>query len=414
MSEKEKEVIEKEEVVHFNLDIHVARLLMNEPFFAALSRRVDKRESDQLPTAGVMVNPHTGHFEMLYNPKFFATLTDAQRRDIIKHELYHIVFEHLTDRRPAKEGMRIWNFATDLAINSHLSELPKGCLKPGQDQFKDYPIGKASEWYLQKLKNDPQFDQNKQPGEGSPSDEPGDGEGSGGLGDNGQFDSHEGWGDVDSTTREIAKERLKETLKKAADEAARTNSWGSVPQSIRRDIMKRIQGIVDWKKVLRYFVKTSQKANKSSTIKRINRRYPYVHPGRKTQRQANIAISIDQSGSVSDEMLAAFFAELNKLADLATFTVIPFDTTVAEEHVYTWRKGERRQWERVRSGGTDFNPVTDYVNKRNFDGHIVLTDLCAPKPKPSKCQRMWMTTEYHAQNPYFQTRERIIAITSKG
>jgi predicted metal-dependent peptidase len=32
---------------------------------------------------------------------------------------------------------------------------------------------------------------------------------------------------------------------------------------------------VDWKKVLRYFVKTSQRANKSTTIKRINRRYPY-------------------------------------------------------------------------------------------------------------------------------------------
>ena len=113
-------------------------------------------------------------------------------------------------------------------------------------------------------------------------------------------------------------------------------------------------------------------------------------------------------------MLAAFIGELNKLADLATFTVIPFDTAVAEDQVYTWRKGERRKWERVRSGGTDFNPVTDYVNNRNFDGHIVLTDLCAPKPKPSKCQRMWMTTEYYAQNPYFQTRERVIAITTKG
>jgi hypothetical protein len=34
----------------------------------------------------------------------------------------------------------------------------------------------------------------------------------------------------------------------------------------------------------------------------------------------------------------------------------------------------------------------------------------APKPKPSKCQRMWMTTSYHAQRPYFATTERIIGI----
>jgi hypothetical protein len=53
------------------------------------------------------------------------------------------------------------------------------------------------------------------------------------------------------------------------------------------------------------------------------------------------------------------------------------------------------------------------VNQQGFDGHIVLTDLCAPKPKRSKCQRMWMTTKYYAQNPYFQTNERIVAIDSK-
>ena len=399
---------EYEPLPDFDLNIHVARLLMNEPFFAALSRRVDKQATEMLPTAGVLVNPNTGQFEMKYNPRCFATLTDPQKRDMIKHEMYHIIFEHLTDRRPEGEKNRAWNFATDLAINSHLRDLPPGCLRPGHDMFKDYPSGMTAEWYLDKLKKDPPdgYDEEGDKGEGQ-----GDGDG---QGDMGQFDSHEGWGDVDATTREIAKERLKDTIRKAAEEASKSNSWGSVPQSVRKDIMKRISGFVDWKKVLRYFVKTSQKARKSSTIKRINRRYPYVHPGRKTNRQANIAVSIDQSGSVSDSMLSAFFAELNKLSDLATFTVIPFDTSVAEDQVYQWKKGEKRKWERVRSGGTDFNPPTEYVNARGFDGHIVLTDLCAPKPKASKCQRMWMTTEYYASNPYFQTNERVIAITEKG
>ena len=174
--------------------------------------------------------------------------------------------------------------------------------------------------------------------------------------------------------------------------------------------MDSITAKVDWKKVLRYFIKTSQRANKSSTIKRINRRYAYVHPGRKVIRRANIAISIDQSGSVDDGMLAAFFAELNKLAKLAEFTVIPFDSEVAEDSIYVWKKGETRKWERVRYGGTDFNPPTKYVNERNFDGHIVLTDMCAPKPIASKCQRMWMTTSHYAERPYFQTNERIVAV----
>ena len=410
-----------DETKTFDLNRHTARLLMKEPFFAALSRRIDKNISYNIPTAGVLVNPETAQFEMIYNPKYFEGLSDAARRDILKHELYHIIFEHVTNRKPEGVNHRLWNFATYLAINSHLTNLPEGCLKPGAEgPFKDFPSGMTAEWYLDKLKSNPPPDQgNNGDGQGDPQEgdaSEGDGDGNSnatGLGDNGQFDSHAHWDEVDPNVQEMAKERLKDALRKASEEASKSNSWGSVPSSVRQEIMKRLNATIDWKKVLRYFVKTSQKANKSSTIKRINRRYPYIHPGRKTARQAKIAISIDQSGSVSDNMLAAFFAELNKLSDLAEFTVIPFDCTVAEDKVYVWKKGERRPWERVRYGGTDFNPPTDYVNERNFDGHIVLTDLCASKPKPSKCQRMWMTTDYYARNPYFTTNERIIAISEK-
>ena len=115
-------------------------------------------------------------------------------------------------------------------------------------------------------------------------------------------------------------------------------------------------------------------------------------------------------GSVSNDMLGKFFAELNKLAEIAEFTVVPFDTHVDEEKVYVWKKGQRKERERVLCGGTNFDAPTEYVNQRQFDGHIILTDLEAPKPKPSKCQRMWMTTRYYADRPYFKTNERIIAI----
>ena len=181
---------------------------------------------------------------------------------------------------------------------------------------------------------------------------------------------------------------------------------------MRKEIIERLTTKVDWKKVLRYFIKTSQKADKKSSVKRINRRYPYIHAGRKTARTSKIAISIDQSGSVSDRMLAAFYSELNKLADLAEFTVVPFDTQVAEEFVYVWKRGESRKFERVRYGGTCFNAPTKWVNEREFDGHIILTDMYAPKPVPSRCQRMWMTDSHHARNPYFTTNEKVISVDS--
>ena len=423
--EKEKKQVETKEVTPFDLNMHVARLLMNEPFFAALSRRIDKSENRGIPTAAVFVDPKTAQFRMWYNPEFFARLTDTERAAVLKHEFYHLIFEHVTGRRPDGENMMMWNYATDLAINSHLmGQLPEGCLMPGKEQFAEYEPGLSAEQYLRLLKKDENFkdegkgegkDEGKgKPGQGSGKGEPGEGEGKGnGMPNNGQFDSHDQWEEVDQTTKEIAKERLKDALKKSSEEAARANSWGTVPAAIRKEIMDRLSGTIDWRKVLRYFVKTSQRANKTSTVKRINKRYPYIHPGKKVRRQASIAISIDQSGSVSDVMLACFFAELNKLSDLATFTVIPFDTQVAEENVYTWRKGEKRTYNRVACGGTCFNAPTEYVNARSFDGHIVLTDLEAPKPKASKCQRMWMTTKECAQRPYFKTNERIVAIEPK-
>jgi len=122
-----------EELPKFDLNRHTARLLMNEPFFAALSRRIDKKASTAVPTAGVRVNPETGQFEMVYNRDFFAKLTDVEKAGVLKHEFYHLVFEHVTGRLPDGGMTRIWNFATDLAINSHLlHELPEGALIPGK------------------------------------------------------------------------------------------------------------------------------------------------------------------------------------------------------------------------------------------------------------------------------------------
>jgi predicted metal-dependent peptidase len=205
---------------------------------------------------------------------------------------------------------------------------------------------------------------------------------------------------------------MKDAIKKAAEEAEKSRNWGSVSSSMRGDIMDRIATKIDWRKVLRYFVKTSQRADKRSTPRRLNKRFPKVHPGKRVRRQAKIAVSIDQSGSVDDSMLAAFFSELNKLAEIAEFTVIPFDTQVAEDKIYVWKKGQNKKTERVLTGGTCFDAPTKYVNEHGFDGHIILTDLMAPKPVPSKCQRMWMTTKAYAARPYFSTNERIIAIDS--
>ena len=122
----------------FDLDRHAFRLLKDEPFFSAISRNVSKIQNRSIPTAGVTVNKTTHFFELHYNPDFFESLGktdfygkelegDAQleRRDteiraILKHEFYHLIFNHLTERLPDGEMTMLWNVAADLAINSEI------------------------------------------------------------------------------------------------------------------------------------------------------------------------------------------------------------------------------------------------------------------------------------------------------
>ncbi len=391
----------------FDLKLHAYRLLMDEPFFAALSRKIEKRASTAIPTAGVRVDPETAQFEMIYNPDFFASLPEEHVRGVLKHEFYHLIFEHVTSRKPEGVDHKVWNICADLAINSHLvGELPEMACMPGVGPFADLPKGESAEWYLANM---PKQDDS----EGGS----GDGDGGEGEGDEpGSFDDHSGWDDsADSpeqqAANQMAKERLKQAMKEAAQEASQSaKGWGSMSGEVKQEILKRLETKVDWKKVLRYFIKTSQRANKTSTVRRINKRYAYIHPGKKVKRQAKIAIAIDQSGSVSDDMLESFFGELNKLAKLAEFTVVPFDTQVDESKVYTWKKGASQKAERVLCGGTCFDAPTEYVNSQNFDGVIILTDMEAPKPKACKAQRMWMTDARGASRPYFKTNEKVIQI----
>lgn len=385
----------------YDINMETYLLLRDEPFFGAISRCINKTASTAIPTAGVKINKETQQFEMIYNPKFFLGLTQVERAAVLMHEFWHVVNEHVTGRLPAEGMTKMWNIATDLAINSHLPNIPKIACIPTVGPFAKYPKGLAAEQYFEMLKEDEQFNK----------PQPQDGEGDGSPD---SFDDHSGWsensGDIDNTTNEIAKEALKEAMKKAAEEANRSNNWGSVPSDVRKQIMDRLNPSVDWRKMLRYFIKTSKRCDKSSTVRRINKRFPRIHAGKKVNRIANIAISIDQSGSVNDEMLAMFFTELNELANLATFTVVPFDTRVEESLVYVWKKGKKHVWERVMCGGTDFNAPTKYVNEGDFDGHIVLTDMQAPKPIASTCSRMWMTDKQNASSPYFKTNEVVVPI----
>ena len=68
--------------VKFDINDHTARLLLDEPFYASLSRRINKSANYGIQTAGVRADKKTGQLEMVYNPDFMASLEPKAVRDV--------------------------------------------------------------------------------------------------------------------------------------------------------------------------------------------------------------------------------------------------------------------------------------------------------------------------------------------
>jgi len=161
---------------------------------------------------------------------------------------------------------------------------------------------------------------------------------------------------------------------------------------MREKLRKMVSDSVDWKAVLRNFVGTSQRLNKANTLRKINRKYPYIHPGVHRSHTATVGVFVDMSGSVDDEALEQIYAVLGSLAKQVTFKFYPFDTEVDDKNAFEWKKGQKKESVRYRAGGTSFTAVNDFVKKHRgeFDGVIICTDGCAEDPGPSPIRRCWV------------------------
>lgn len=423
------------QIESFDLQSHLINLMWDEPFFSNILRSITKIKTDKIPTAGVICQDND--FKLWWNPKFVAALPVLHVKGLLKHEAYHLIFEHTTTRR--RDPHTTWNYCTDWAINSIIEkrELPECGLYPGDafpaltdDQREkmgpknverhermsafqaSLPIGLSADQYFGMVNDDPDAgkdieDANKGMSlqdlvdaikngdikfdkDGNPTDADGNpiAVGSGGSGGEG----HEGWDSLSKDDREFLKGKMKKILEDATKKADSSNGWGSVGAETRGAIREMISREVDWKKVLKTAVGNKKRAGRTGTIKRLSRKYPGVHPGTQRDYTSSWAIYVDQSGSVGDTELALAFGELTSLAKRTSFHIHYFDTEVDIENAFQWQKGQRIQAKRTRCGGTCFKAPTAHANEntKTFDGAIYITDGMAPKPQPSRLRRVWV------------------------
>lgn len=426
----------------YDFDLNSVGWLQVSPFLSEFTRWIRKRASVKstgglsVDTAAAVYNAKTEEVEIIFNPRFMASCADKQSAPglvdpngcgVNEHEHFHLIFQHVTSRR--REPHSLWNIATDLAINSMISRcdtmsrLPNMLLLPGlmnrgpvnpkhpkevqeareklNKIIASLPPEQASEWYFNKLKQESEkegysWGKNgmKVPGAGNPE------EGSDGEWVLWPSDQHGGWDDIPEELRDIVDGKIKHAMRKACEKAdGSPNGWGNVPSELREEIRAMAFGSVDWRQILKNWTGMRQAGGRCRSIKRIDRKYPLIHPGIKRARNPNILIAVDQSGSVDDTQLARIYGALDGCSKKCTFDLLPFDHTVAAEDMKTWKRNTKPTMMRVRGGGTSFDAVVEFVNRPEnrgrWDGLIIATDGECSRPAASRVKLAWLITPGH-------------------
>jgi predicted metal-dependent peptidase len=426
----------------WNLNTELAVFMKEEPFYSSVIRMTRRVESTQIPTAGVRANPKELQFELLWNRAFCASRTRNQFRGLIIHECMHLILSHCTTRR--KEPHNIWNWATDLAINSFLKPefypsesilvpglafpplTPEAVAKSTPEAIEQHknlssliaslPKHQASEWYFGRLMSDPmaieaieknagkrlklkdlQVDENGNltDADGNPvSIMPGPSD------DHGEWDENE----MTQEERDQMSQAVKDALAKAIREAdSHSQGWGSIPAEMQKELRRLVSREIPWQEVLKKFAGFSRSTDRDTSWTKINTKIPGGAVGTKRKLESRVAVFVDMSGSVDDQSLALFGGELESLSGRVQFTFYPFDCEVGEP--LKFKRGGFKNIKRTRSGGTDFDAATKVGNalykSGKIDGFLIMTDGECSKPRPALCRRGWVICpgrKLHFQN----------------
>ena len=101
--------------------------MLKEPYYGFFLIMLNKLWSSKIKTA--CVGKQGINYQLIISPIFWEELTHLQKMGILKHELLHIAFKHLSivfkfsDRQLA-------NIAMDCEINQYINKdwLPEGCI----------------------------------------------------------------------------------------------------------------------------------------------------------------------------------------------------------------------------------------------------------------------------------------------
>jgi predicted metal-dependent peptidase len=401
----------------FDIEVEISRcvnqLLLKEPFYSHILSGTIRSITNQIPTAAVGIRE--GHIQLMINETFFEKeLTSiSQRIAVLKHETLHLVFKHLF-RELHNKDHELMNLAADIVVNQYIGEweLPESAVTLSTFPDLELEPGQTMEYYydrLAALKGKKGKGKTKGKG-GFPLSEQALEQLYGAT----RHSDHAAWTDEKSPLNPAGLRELLENQLLNAAARVPEKSYGTLPGEIREAIemvRENRKPKVDWKRQLRLFASSHGKTYVSHTMRRISKRFG-TRPGIRIKRKNRVVVVIDTSGSITNETLAVFMAEIEGIARTgAEVTIIEADCKVQD--VYDYRRG--KQIGMKGGGGTDFDPAFAYINSGKsgaFDACIYLTDGCASAPviRP-RTPVLWIVTQDGDNGEHLKWGRRVVLPT---
>jgi len=361
-------------------------LILTEPFYGLFLIGINKKFTDQIPTAGV--SKHGIGMQLTINPEFYENLTKPHRVGLIKHELLHIAFGHLI-MRDLYSDHKLFNIAADLEINQYIdiSKLPEGGLLLSSFPELNLPKKAGTKEYYKLL------EQAQEDGTCPALDD---------LMDKMDGESeycHSTWNEFDDLSepdKKLLQKQVEHQLKDAAETTVKKQ--GSIPGEFK-DLIERLFHIepakFDWKGYLKRFVGNSSIVYTKKLRRKYNKRYS-GSPGLKIKFKNHILVGVDTSGSVNNEELNEFFSELAHMSKTGhKITVAQCDTSLRTVEEFNPKK----DWEIHGRGGTSFQPVIDHYNEKgSYTALIYLTDGEAYNPDNCPNNTLWVLSSVSDMN----------------
>jgi len=369
--------------------------LMRDPRFALWSGILMVGRTsvvDNIPTAC------TNGRDEKYGRKFVAMLKETELNFVVLHENLHKAYRHLTTwRKLHDENHRLANAACDYVINLKLKDLDPSERIIAMPRWADgilkgKPMGLIDEKYrglnakqVFDLLKDEQKNKGENPcDDGDPSDQEGGNSRGQGQGEGEGFDDHDWDGAKEMTEEE------KKVLEREIDQAIRQGVMahqkiaGTGGGDLDRDLLDLLEPKVDWREMLRDFVKATCSAKDTSSWRRVNRRFlsmgTYM-PSLIGEKVGHLVIAVDTSGSVGQEELSGFLTEVRGIAEEvkpSQVDLIYWDSRVAAHEEYTESDVSNiiNSTKPRGGGGTSPSCVSEYLKEKRIEPEciIVLTD----------------------------------------